>query len=188
MKRPLSNDRGTVLVEAALIMPVLVLLAMGTIEFGMAWRDRLSVQNATRAGARAGASLSTDAQTDYNILQSVKAGLGVKYTSATRIIVYKANTTDGAVPSACLTGTSQSGVCNVYTTADLSAASSSFGCGAGAKDTSWCPTGRSADLLSTNGPDYVGVYVKFDHGLITGSFGSGNLTISDNAVMRLEPQ
>lgn len=181
------NDRGTVLVEAALIMPVLILLAMGTIEFGMAWRDRLSVQNASRAGARAGASLATDAQTDYNILQSVKSGLGTKYTSATKIIVYKASASDGALPSACLSG-SQSGVCNVYATADLSASSSNFGCGAGAKDTSWCPTSRNADVTSANGPDYVGVYITFAHGLITGSFGSGNLTITDTAVMRLEPQ
>lgn len=181
------NDRGTVLVEAALIMPVLILLAMGTIEFGMAWRDRLSVQNATRAGARAGAGLSTNAQTDYNILQAVKAGLGTKYTSATKIIVYKATASDGAVPSACLTA-SQSGVCNVYVTADLSAASTDFGCGAGAKDTNWCPTSRSADVTTANGPDYVGVYITFNHAMITGSFGNGNLTIKDTAVMRLEPQ
>ena len=182
------RDRGTVLVEAALIMPVLIMLAMGTIEFGMAWRDRLSVQNATRAGARAGATLSTDAQSDYNILQSVKSGLGTKFTSASMIIVYKASAADGSVPSACLASGSQSGACNVYTTADLSAASGSFGCGAGAKDTSWCPTSRNADMLSTNGPDYVGVYVTFAHGMITGSFGNGNLTIKDSAVMRLDPQ
>jgi Flp pilus assembly protein TadG len=181
------NDRGTVLVEAAIIMPVLILLAMGTIEFGMAWRDRLSVQNASRAGARAGASLATDAQTDYNILQSVKSGLGTKHTSATKIIVYKATASDGAVPAACLSA-SQSGVCNVYTVADMSAASTDFGCGAGDKDTSWCPTSRSADVTSANGPDYVGVYIAFSHGMITGSFGSGTLTIRDSAVMRLEPQ
>lgn len=182
------KDRGTVLVEAALIMPVLIMLAMGTIEFGMAWRGRLSVQNATRAGARAGASLATDAQTDYNILQSVKSGLGTNFTKASTIIVYKASASDGAVPSNCLSGGSQAGVCNVYTMADLSASPSSFGCGAGAKDTSWCPTSRNADVTSASGPDYVGVYVRYSHSLITGSFGSGTITLADSTVMRLEPQ
>lgn len=184
----MGRERGTVLVEAALILPVLIMLAMGTIEFGMAWRDRLGVQNAVRSAARTGASLANDPQADYNMLQMLKAGLGTKFTNTTRIVIYNATAANGAVPSTCLTGSSQSGVCNVYTAADASLASTSFGCGAGDVDTAWCPTGRNTDLASSSGPDYIGVYVTFNHGLITGSFGSGNMVIKDNAVMRAEPQ
>jgi Flp pilus assembly protein TadG len=181
------RQRGTVLVEAALIMPVLILLAMGTVEFGFAWRDRVDVQTTVRSAVRAGSSLSNDPQADYNILQMLKAGFGSRITNTTKIVIYKASATNGAVPTACLTS-SQTGVCNVYTAASASLATSSFGCGTGAVDSAWCPNTRVVDIASASGPDYLGVYIAFNHGMITGSFGGGNLSIKDSAVMRLEPQ
>jgi hypothetical protein len=36
------------------------------------------------------------------------------------------------------------------------------------------------------GPDYVGVYVRFDHQWMTGLFGSTK-TVTDITVMRIEP-
>lgn len=181
------SQRGTVLVEAALIMPMLIMLAMGTIEFGLGWRDRVGVQTTVRAAARSGATLGSDPQADYNILQMLKSGLGADYTKASRIVIYKAAATNGAVPAACLTGSSQTGVCNVYVAADMAKASTSFGCGSGTIDTAWCPTTRISNISNTSGLDYLGVYIAFDHSLITGSFGTGVITIKDNVVMRVEP-
>jgi len=185
--RTLRRQRGTVLVEAALILPLLIMLAMGTIEYGMAWRDRLSVQSSVRSSVRTGASLGNDAQADYNILQNLKSGMGSRFSNTTRIVVYNASAADGSVPSGCLSG-SVAGVCNVYVAADASLASTSFGCGAGAKDALWCPTTRVTNIDASGGLDYLGVYITYNHGLITGSFGSGSLTIKDSAVMRVEPQ
>lgn len=187
VSRPQRRQRGTVLVEAALILPLLIMLAMGTLEYGMAWRDRLSVQSSVRSAVRTGVSLGNDSQADYNILQNLKAGMGSRFSNTTRIVVYKSTATDGAVPSACLSG-SVSGVCNSYVAADASLASTSFGCVAGAKDTSWCPTTRVTNIDASGGLDCLGVYITYNHGLITGSFGSGSLTIKDGAVMRVEPQ
>ena len=181
------KQRGTVLVEAALIMPLLIMLAMGTIEFGLGWRDRVGVQTTVRAAARTGATLGSDSQADYNILQMLKSGLGTNYTKTTRIVIYKASAADGAVPSACLSGTSQTGVCNVYVASDMTKASTSFGCGTGTIDTAWCPTSRISNISNTSGLDYLGVYIAFNHTLITGSFGTGSITIKDNVVMRVEP-
>ncbi len=181
------KQRGAVLVEAALIMPVLIMLAMGTIEFGLGWRDRVGVQTSVRAAARSGATLGSDSQADYNMLQTLKSGLGTNYSKTVRVVIYKASATDGAVPAACLTGASQTGVCNVYAAADLVKASTSFGCGVGAVDTAWCPTSRISDIASTSGLDYVGVYIEFSHSLITGSFGTGSIAIKDRVVMRVEP-
>jgi TadE-like protein len=181
-------DRAAVLVEAAVIMPLLIMLAMGTMEFGLAWRNRLDVQNSVRSGARTAAALGNDPQADYNILQMLKAGMGSRFASTKRIVIYKAVTTDGALPSVCQTGGSQTGLCNVYTVAQASLASTSFGCGTGAIDAAWCPTARVADVNAVAGLDYVGVYVEVDHQLITGAFGRGKLVITDRAVMRSEPR
>ena len=53
MKR-LKNEKGQAMVEFAIILPILLLLVMGITEFGMMMNSYLSVQNATREGARAG--------------------------------------------------------------------------------------------------------------------------------------
>ena len=182
------GQRGAVLVEAAVIMPLLIMMAMGTIEFGLGWRDRTSVQTTVRAAARTGATLGSDLQADYNILQTLKSGLGANYTKTVRVVIYEAAAANGAVPAACLTGTSQAGVCNVYVAADMAKPSTSFGCGAGAVDTAWCPDTRISNISNTAGLDYLGVYIAFNHSMITGSFGTGNITIKDNVVMRVEPK
>jgi Flp pilus assembly protein TadG len=48
------NDQGVVAAEFALLLPVLLLLLFGTMEFGMVMYGREVVTNATREGARAG--------------------------------------------------------------------------------------------------------------------------------------
>jgi Flp pilus assembly protein TadG len=64
MRRPTSHldasrvsrrrTRGQALVEFALIVPVFMLIAFGTIDFGLAFDASISVSNAAREGARAG--------------------------------------------------------------------------------------------------------------------------------------
>lgn len=48
------NERGAVAVEFALLLPVLLTILFGTIEFGMIMYGREVVTNASREGARAG--------------------------------------------------------------------------------------------------------------------------------------
>ena len=48
------NERGVAAAEFALVLPVLLLILFGTIEFGMMMYGREIVTNATREGARAG--------------------------------------------------------------------------------------------------------------------------------------
>jgi len=147
----------------------------------------MTIQTATRTGARVGSSLGNNAQTDYNILQGVKSALGsISMANVDMVIIYKSTTANGAVPATCLTGVSVAGSCNVYGASALSAASTSFGCGTGALDSMWCPTSRSVD--QGNGLDYLGVYVQVRHDFISGFLGSRTVTLKDKAVLRLEPQ
>jgi len=48
------NERGAVAAEFAIVLPVLLALVFGTIEFGMIMYGREVVTNATREGARYG--------------------------------------------------------------------------------------------------------------------------------------
>lgn len=48
------NERGAVAAEFALLLPVLMLILFGTIEFGMIMYSRELITNASREGARAG--------------------------------------------------------------------------------------------------------------------------------------
>jgi Flp pilus assembly protein TadG len=47
------DERGTSLVEFALILPLLVLFIFGTIDFGWAFTQQLAVKHAAREGVRA---------------------------------------------------------------------------------------------------------------------------------------
>ncbi|MCL6638087.1 MAG: pilus assembly protein [Firmicutes bacterium] len=50
----IRDRRGQALVELALVLPLLILLAMGTMEFGRIFHSYLLITNASREGARAG--------------------------------------------------------------------------------------------------------------------------------------
>ncbi len=56
------KNKGQSIVEAALVLPVILLLLTGIIDFGLLFNNYLIVSNASREGARAAAIGSTDAQ------------------------------------------------------------------------------------------------------------------------------
>lgn len=66
----LKNQKGQAMVEFALILPILLLLVMGIAEFGMMFNAYLSVQNATREGARIGIVGATDEEMEERILST----------------------------------------------------------------------------------------------------------------------
>ena len=52
MPRLNRDDRGAVMVEFAIILPVLLLILLGIVEFGRAYNVQVSIQAAAREGAR----------------------------------------------------------------------------------------------------------------------------------------
>jgi len=61
------NQRGVAAIEFALVLPVLVLLLLGIIEFSLALYDKAVITNASREGARAGIVFSDPPMTDGEI-------------------------------------------------------------------------------------------------------------------------
>jgi Flp pilus assembly protein TadG len=55
-RQPRPNQRGAQLLEFALVLPLLLVLAVGVVDFGRAWNIRQILNNAAREGARLAAS------------------------------------------------------------------------------------------------------------------------------------
>src|SRR3954454_6756064 len=60
-----DGERGAVLVEFALVFPILVMLLFGLLSGGLAWNQNLALSQGVRVGARYGATLPT---TNYTSL------------------------------------------------------------------------------------------------------------------------
>ncbi len=57
-RRRAAHERGQSLVEMAMLLPLLVLIVVGTLEFGFVFDHHLTLEYASREGARAGAALA----------------------------------------------------------------------------------------------------------------------------------
>ena len=66
------GQRGTATVEFGLLLPVLLLIVSGIIEFGMALFDKAVITNASREGARAGIVLRVPAISATEITKETK--------------------------------------------------------------------------------------------------------------------
>jgi hypothetical protein len=61
-----NGERGAVLVEFALVFPILVMLLFGLLSGGMAWNQNLALSQGVRVGARYGATLPTTGYTSMD--------------------------------------------------------------------------------------------------------------------------
>lgn len=187
-RRKEADERGAVLVELAIILPFMLLMVLGMVEAGMAWRDTISVTSAARQGARVTSHLGQDLNADREGLYAVQAVLGDLADDIELVIIYNANG-DGTVPSQCMDESRSTGSvhCNRYTTAMLDDLSddNKWGCQAGSYDRTWCPDDRD-DKAET--ADHIGVYVQFRHGYTTGVFPGDDVLIGRHTVMRIEPE
>jgi Flp pilus assembly protein TadG len=69
-----SRDaRGAVAVEFALVLPLLLMLLLGTVTAGLSYSQSIGVTNAVREGARFGASADDTASWPADVLSRVRA-------------------------------------------------------------------------------------------------------------------
>jgi len=71
MKRKRLNQKGAAAVEFALVLPVLLILVFGIVEFSVALYDKAVITNASREGARAGIVFRVPPMTDGEILDTI---------------------------------------------------------------------------------------------------------------------
>jgi Flp pilus assembly protein TadG len=68
LKRIKVEKKGQAVVETALILPIIILILMGIIDFGLMFNNYLVINNAAREGARNAAVGSSDANIKNMIL------------------------------------------------------------------------------------------------------------------------
>ncbi len=81
-----GRDRGQVLIEFALVLPMLLVLFFGIIEFGNAWRIYQLVTNTAREGAREAVLFSSTTATVNAVIDERLTGSGLDASQATVIL------------------------------------------------------------------------------------------------------
>jgi len=180
-----ARERGATLVEAAIIMPVLLLVVIAIMEYGLAFKDYLTVSYLSREGARIGALAGDDPTADCAIL----TGLGELMTAGDLgridyIEIYQADQytgAQGATNRAVYVDPNDPTQCNVPAQVGDGWAVTPIGAG-------WPPTSRNT-AVGANPLDIVGVRVVLTRSWITG-FGpfSGTATVDESTITRLEPE
>ena len=132
------GDRGAIIVEAAFVTPVFLVLMFGILEFGGAFRDYLTLNNAASSASRQASISANSIDADYQVIQAIK-----KQTAAMppgeilNIVIFHPATPSSDPTASCMAGNPSSGTgayvdaCNTYTSAAFSWASASvnWGCG-----------------------------------------------------------
>ncbi|QXC62714.1 pilus assembly protein [Aquihabitans sp. G128] len=183
------------LVELALVSVLLLTIAAGTYDYGMAWRAGLAGTEAARTGARVGSAQADAVGADFALLSGTRSALASsgQLSNVTRVVIYQSSTTTGEVPANCKTTTSSSisEKCNILTGAQFRAMPTavgtgtldSKGCIAASQTRNWCPTDRNGVQLTA---DYLGVWVQLNYSYQFRLVGTTR-SIERDAVMRLEP-
>jgi len=75
--RARGSEAGAAMVEFALVLPLLLLLTFGIIEFALVFNANSNVAHATRAGGRTAGISSTDPQLEYKAAEAAASALNV---------------------------------------------------------------------------------------------------------------
>jgi len=194
-----SDEGGATLVEFAVVSTLLFSLLFGIVEFGLAFRDRLTVADASQSAVRIGASLGDADDSDFEVLRSLEESLGRLPNSGIGVVkfvdIFKAR--DDGSPSSGCPGAS----CNRYVYVPDPLGTCDWvpcpdpGLGPPVYGGSWSPGDRD---IALPGLEVMGVRISYAHDWVTGrliplpnvdcdgSPGAG--CWADTAIMRLEPQ
>jgi hypothetical protein len=204
LRRRHASERGQGLVEFAMVVPLFMLLLLGLLEFGFVFDHTMTLNYATREGARSGAAFaagnattmpcSTSIDVDKHVVAAIERvleapGSPIAMDRINDIRIYR-STSSGAVSGGQVNiwdydpggGPSVDGT-------NLDFSQSSQGWNACTRDNSW--SGGAA-------PDSLGVSISYQYQYVTplaaamqffGTVASGGngLEISDRTIMALNP-
>ncbi len=172
------------MVEFAAVFALLLLLALGAFEYGMLFRDWLSVTVAVREGGRVAASAATYGQADCVILEATAGALqSLQSGSIKEVHIYRSDA-NGSYP-----GTNSS-----YTRRYRPGIAGEPGLIACAGGSEWFPLQLGSDWEPADrnntglNADWIGVRVDFEHVWLTNFLWfNGSVSFSDDAIFRMEP-
>jgi len=176
IRRRRGEEEGSALVETAIVLSLLMILAIGAFEWGMAFRDWLSVSSATREGARVAASAGQVLDADCAILEATAGSLlSIDEAQIQFVDIFEAGTTGAPI-----------GPLQRYRPKSPDDPEASLVC------TNWFPISSAYPPSARDNigaeRDWVGVRLEFTHSWKTGLFWwSGGVTWSDRTIILMEP-
>lgn len=168
------------IVEAAIIVPLLLLLTFGTIEYGIAFRESAAVRHSTRAGSRIASAMPRNDGYADAAREAVSAALqGLGGATPLEVWIYKVDPASpgGDGPYGAFGGCTD---CVGYA---WDAGAGTFSAAALPGSDFWSGAEQHACEADA---DLVGVYVRARHEFVTSLFGTTR-TLEGRTVMRLEP-
>jgi hypothetical protein len=205
MRRLLRRrQRGQSLVEFALILPIMMFLVLGMVELGFAINHNTTIVTATRQGARVGAELrngsnkdgggvtTASQNVDPQIIGAIEGvlispGSPIDITQITMIEIFKADPSSGAMVG---------GFDNIWVPAPGHGGPLLPG-SSPAQYLDFRPSGGQPWGAETRKgasvADSLGVRITYTYKFITplggivSSFGSGQMTLTDQTIMAVEP-
>jgi hypothetical protein len=179
------------MVEFTLLLPLILVLALGILEFGMLFKDHMGVHYASREGARTGAAASRLPNADCSILRAVATTMQtMEYDMLQRVRIFRADTTGeeclmsgGSCPENVYIRNAGGGTlqCNGQTTDWIlmpPVGSSQY----------WPPDGNPG-RVNIEPTDALAVEVQYLHrfffNYVPGA--EGTVAIVDRSVMQIEP-
>jgi Flp pilus assembly pilin Flp len=173
------DERGASLVEVGIILPMLILIAIGLSEIGFLVVDYLTVTNAAREGARTGAAAADFNQggidADDLIVEAVEeAACNLRFGDLQTVRIFKADAAGDPVP----------GQSNEYAPSGALACDSSLNSLACVNGCPWPAASRDRVPPTL---DVLGVEVVFSHTSVTGLFPFPTVDWNETAVMQIEP-
>ena len=189
LRKSKRDERGATLVEAAIAYGVLFLALFAVVEFGLMFKDWLSVSQATREGARAGATFGDDLSTDIKVLDGIEnAMVPHGWSAGDEARIFRANS---PTPSESTLYTYSPGFdcsdpTNVFPPGDCcdwSPCPELFR--SNYQVPGWDPRDRDVTAPVT---DRIGVEIEMTHAWITGFIGNGTVDLSTTTDFQLEPK
>jgi Flp pilus assembly protein TadG len=174
-RRGPDAERGAAAVELALILPVLLLLLFGVLEWSLVLRDDLTIASATRTGARTASALPRSPDFAEATAQAVATAVGALPDDAVEELwIYAAGANGRPV------GRSDFADCTTCVKFRWDGSTRAFLRIAGS---TWDPATQNACAGQS---DAVGVRLQVRHDFVAG-FGARTMRLTDHTVMRLEP-
>ena len=198
LRHRLKHDRGAVLVEAALCIPLLIVVIFGAVEAGLAWEAKSATVSGVRTGTLRASSDAENPGVDLRVLQSVIAEVGGDNVSRINsIVIFEVTGDAGSAFAGCIGGgtgncvqydqTVLSGVAaGTVTLADFDNGSGTsvtdpitgeitdYQCASGFLDSGWCAGERVDD-----GDVQLGVGINYTHQWFTGILPFGPPTFQE---------
>ena len=170
-----EGQRGATLVEAAIVVPLFFLLVFGLLEFGLGFKDWLTLNHGAREGARVSVAAADDIRTDQLALEALEKGLVGNMMSAV-VQVEIANADDDSLVNVYTPNPGDPCGWSPCPNPDLNP---------GFEATlAWPPSARN--VIAPN-VDRVRVSIVFVHDYVTGFVGD-DATWTASKEMRIEPQ